>query len=228
MSDLTDLCQTCTHPRSAHIYEEGACRPGFVCPAGCQQFVPYPHVLRTEEERAARDRILAYPPLTLLRCGWEIEPGRVQGSTYYRTGEGLGPTDRDHRPDDVLRSAIQRIHLPNPDQKWGIQVLALPHDLIRTLLQTTMVDPTQCAYCEGTGWVFLDKSYDGYPYGRGPYVEPDDLNGGYEPCGRCNSDREVEFGSGEKVKPWRRWDDEDVDEIVAALAASPLSGDSGG
>lgn len=90
----------------------------------------------------------------------------------------------------------------------------------RLALQAKMVDPTQCPYCEGKGWVFLDKSYDGYAlHGGPPYVEPDDLNGGYEPCGRCNSDREVEFEDRltVKVKPWRRWTDEQVDEIVAAL-----------
>lgn len=87
-----------------------------------------------------------------------------------------------------------------------------------------MVDPTQCPYCEGKGWVFLDKSYDGYAlHGGPPYVEPDDLNGGYEACGRCNPDHEVEFGSGELVKPWRRWTDEQVDQIVAALDAAGVS-----
>lgn len=94
----------------------------------------------------------------------------------------------------------------------------------RLALQAKMVDPTQCPYCEGKGWVFLDKSYDGYAlHGGPPYVEPDDLNGGYEACGRCNPDHEVEFGSGELVKPWRRWTDAQVDEIVAALDAAGVS-----
>lgn len=85
-------------------------------------------------------------------------------------------------------------------------------------LRAVMVDPSTCGYCEGTGWIFLDKSYDGYAVNGGqPYIEPDDTNGGYEPCGRCNSDEEVEFGSGDKVKPWRRWTDEQVAEIAAAL-----------
>ena len=30
----------CGHDRSAHIYEEGACRPGFVCEAACDWFTP--------------------------------------------------------------------------------------------------------------------------------------------------------------------------------------------
>lgn len=38
MSDLDDLCR-CGHLRRQHIYHEGACRPGFVCPHGCVAFV---------------------------------------------------------------------------------------------------------------------------------------------------------------------------------------------
>lgn len=173
---------------------------------------------RTAAEADARARILAYPPLTLLRLGWEVQPGVVQGGIFFRSGDGLGPTSRDHDTLDVLRDQVSRIHMPHDTQHWGIQVLARPTVLIRTVLAATMVDPADCAYCEGTGWIFQDKSYDGYAFHGGqPYVEPDDLNGGYEACGRCNSDREVEFGSGEKVKPWRRWTDDQITEIVAAL-----------
>lgn len=31
-------CKTCGHTKSQHIYEEGACRPGFVC--ACDKFLP--------------------------------------------------------------------------------------------------------------------------------------------------------------------------------------------
>lgn len=31
-------CQNCGHPKSSHIYEEGSCRPGFICP--CDHYVP--------------------------------------------------------------------------------------------------------------------------------------------------------------------------------------------
>lgn len=31
------LCE-CGHAREAHIYHEGACRPGFVCEKGCKAF----------------------------------------------------------------------------------------------------------------------------------------------------------------------------------------------
>lgn len=101
------------------------------------------------------------------------------------------------------------------------------HEYVKTTLterlRAVMVNPTDCPYCEGTGWVFNDKSYDGYPYGRGPYIEPDDLNGGYHACTRCNSDHEVDFDSrekGVKVEPWRRWDDDEIAEIVAALTVA--------
>lgn len=33
-------CQTCGHAKRDHIYEEGACRPGFVCPAACTAYAP--------------------------------------------------------------------------------------------------------------------------------------------------------------------------------------------
>lgn len=112
------------------------------------------------------------------------------------------------------RARRVRVH-PRPRRIVSIQTD------VAEILRAVMVDPKSCAYCQGTGWVFLDKSYDGYPSGRGPYVEPDDLNGGYEACGDCNDDREIDFDSsqkGERVKPWRRWTDDEVDEIVAALS----------
>lgn len=34
----TDRC-VCGHERIQHIYEEGACRPGFVCEKKCEQFI---------------------------------------------------------------------------------------------------------------------------------------------------------------------------------------------
>lgn len=35
----TDKCEACAHLRSDHIYNEGACRPGFVCQSACEHFV---------------------------------------------------------------------------------------------------------------------------------------------------------------------------------------------
>lgn len=32
-------CLTCGHSRQSHIYDEGACRPGFVCSSGCQKYL---------------------------------------------------------------------------------------------------------------------------------------------------------------------------------------------
>lgn len=75
----------------------------------------------------ARERILAFPPFTLLRIGWEIEPGRVQGSVYFRIGDGLGPTGRDKTPRMVLSRAVDEMtHLPHDTQRGGIEVLARP------------------------------------------------------------------------------------------------------
>lgn len=33
------LCKTCNHPKKDHIYEEGDCRPGFICEFMCEKFV---------------------------------------------------------------------------------------------------------------------------------------------------------------------------------------------
>lgn len=30
----------CGHEKRQHIYEEGACRPGFKCEARCEKYVP--------------------------------------------------------------------------------------------------------------------------------------------------------------------------------------------
>ena len=39
--DLGDLdCRTCGHRRRDHIYEEGACRPGYPCAGSCTLYVP--------------------------------------------------------------------------------------------------------------------------------------------------------------------------------------------
>lgn len=32
-------CKNCGHGRADHIYEEGACRPGFECPSRCKEYV---------------------------------------------------------------------------------------------------------------------------------------------------------------------------------------------
>ena len=39
MSLHNDSCKTCGHDRADHIYEEGACRPGFICQRECDKFV---------------------------------------------------------------------------------------------------------------------------------------------------------------------------------------------
>ena len=62
MTFRNDPCKTCGHDRSEHIYEMGACRPGFVCPHGCEFFVsmsPEPKTvtitIRREDAEKLRD-----------------------------------------------------------------------------------------------------------------------------------------------------------------------------
>jgi len=38
VKDSNEKCATCGHDRSQHIYEEGACRPGFICAEHCEEF----------------------------------------------------------------------------------------------------------------------------------------------------------------------------------------------
>lgn len=38
MNRANEKCATCGHDRRQHIYEEGACRPGFICDAHCEEF----------------------------------------------------------------------------------------------------------------------------------------------------------------------------------------------
>lgn len=84
------------------------------------------HHSRSQVEAERRDRILALPQWTLIRLGWEVQPGRVQGGIFYRIGDGLGPTSRDHSAVEVLRDEVQRSHMPYAHQHWGIEVLAEP------------------------------------------------------------------------------------------------------
>jgi hypothetical protein len=35
-------CAKCGHDKTHHIYNEGPCRPGFVCEKDCEAFVPTP------------------------------------------------------------------------------------------------------------------------------------------------------------------------------------------
>lgn len=77
------------------------------------------------EEHARRGTILTLPQWTLFRCGWLFPDGHVQGTVYYRLGDGLGPTSRDRSTRDVLNEAV-RWHAHHDGQQWGIEVLAVP------------------------------------------------------------------------------------------------------
>lgn len=97
------------------------------------QLEPERRVLTSEERNKAeaerKAKILALPQFTLIRLGWITHSGRVQGSIFYRIGEGLGPTDRDHGSEEVLTRELQSSHLPWTDQEWGIEILAFPPEL---------------------------------------------------------------------------------------------------
>ena len=43
-------CVTCGHERRDHIYEEGACRPGFICEKACKRYLaPWTEVHRASD-----------------------------------------------------------------------------------------------------------------------------------------------------------------------------------
>jgi hypothetical protein len=98
---------------------------------------------RTDAETERRERLLALPQYALVRLGWEVRPGQVQGSIFYRIGNGLGPTDRDSQPSDVLRREIRMSHM----QEWGIQILAVPAaaDAVDTRVQQLLGEVTNAA-----------------------------------------------------------------------------------
>lgn len=86
-TDGTDLlppaCYGCGHPKRAHIYEEGACRPGFVCP--CPVYVESP------------------PPDACGRCGHayslhhvltQASDGKIVSSSCHGTGVDTDGNER--------------------------------------------------------------------------------------------------------------------------------------
>lgn len=56
---IHELCK-CGHENKDHIYNEGACRPGFLCEAKCEKF---------ESKIPARRKIV----VTCLSCGSRLE-----------------------------------------------------------------------------------------------------------------------------------------------------------
>lgn len=80
------LCSTCGHLKSQHIYEEGACRPGFVCEHKCQRFRETPLnlpknacVIKARVDSWEHPRILFGHP----------NPGEDTGMTFCRDLDGL-------------------------------------------------------------------------------------------------------------------------------------------
>lgn len=54
---MSEPCANCGHEKRNHIYEDGPCRPGFVCPYECKKFVPVVEPPAQEEEACT--------------CGWD-------------------------------------------------------------------------------------------------------------------------------------------------------------
>lgn len=85
-------CSTCGHPMTAHIYHEGACRPGFACE--CQRFTSNGPTPLTELERYK----LAYAILREPFVDWddilEISEAVVRGEPV--SWDTYPPHTRDH------------------------------------------------------------------------------------------------------------------------------------
>lgn len=97
-------CTTCTHAKRDHIYEIGACRPGFVCPVGCRAYAAAPVGPRPDEcdhGPAAQllDQVhcltcdhshIATIPTTTFRCShcgfgsWAVSVAEAHATTYPR------------------------------------------------------------------------------------------------------------------------------------------------
>lgn len=54
---IDEPCLTCGHGKRSHIYEEGACRPGFTCAALCEKFESQPKAVDESELFAHENHI---------------------------------------------------------------------------------------------------------------------------------------------------------------------------
>lgn len=70
MSANSDQLCTCGHYRKHHIYEEGACRPGFECQTKCDQFKLRPRIPKKNASRRLAAHLKAIgeqtPPQSIL------------------------------------------------------------------------------------------------------------------------------------------------------------------
>ncbi len=66
----------CGHPKSDHIYEEGACRPGSLC--SCQKFTPVPSTDTLMKEVWCRDKIIGDMETQTLEMMLEIKTLKTQ------------------------------------------------------------------------------------------------------------------------------------------------------
>ncbi len=88
MSTGDELC-TCGHKREAHIYHEGACRPGWICESECTGFRIARRSLRGEWEAAGKPEYGPHagkPPYELLV---RVERDEVIARAFHETYELL-------------------------------------------------------------------------------------------------------------------------------------------
>lgn len=95
-----EVCVTCGHPRAAHIYEEGACRPGFECLLHCSEFkshapkaeVPMFTPYRIEWQGPEGTRVVLDEDGVTVR--WPSRPGAIEECDVDRLLEVIAEAKR--------------------------------------------------------------------------------------------------------------------------------------
>lgn len=120
---MADETCACGHPKSAHIYEEGACRPGWVCTDGCKEYRPEQADASTPVlyiEPGDRDGIPVDVFVTITALVSKAWPGALMtpGRSF---GRGFGLALPDRAPKRVTKKdiAAERVEA-DPDADMGI------------------------------------------------------------------------------------------------------------
>jgi hypothetical protein len=77
---MSEKCR-CGHYKTAHIYEEGACRPGFVCEAGCDMYVPVKAEPKVIEVMDAFERLIERDGVRIIQ---HLHQNLETGETVWR------------------------------------------------------------------------------------------------------------------------------------------------
>lgn len=92
---MDEPCLTCGQGKRSHIYEEGACRPGFTCAALCEKFESQPKAVDESElrKKAINEfiQIRKEPCLLCFIDGWEAAIKNL----------GLNTIDESSKPKDA-------------------------------------------------------------------------------------------------------------------------------